>query len=72
MAELKELADQQGIDIPSDARKADIIEALQAGSKAQGKETEPGQQDNLYLYDTTSTAQAHLTVDDHWKLKLTV
>jgi hypothetical protein len=71
VAELKELADQQGIDIPHDARKADIIEALEKGSKGEGSEKSP-KEGNVYLYNTSSTTEAHMTPDDHWKLKLTV
>lgn len=77
VAELKELADQQGIEIPHDARKADIIEALEEHddkpSKAGAKEKPEGKDegDNIYLFNTSSTTEGHMTHDDFWRIKLT-
>jgi hypothetical protein len=68
--ELRTLAEESGIDIPSDARKAEIIEALEAGSKAQGKKESP-EGKNIYEHQMTSTETALISPDDFWKLKLT-
>jgi hypothetical protein len=68
VAELKELAEQQGIEIPSDARKADIIEALEAEDKPSKKEKPEGK--NVYEYQTSSTETALMSEDDFWRKKL--
>jgi hypothetical protein len=76
VAELKDMADQLGIDIPHDARKADIIDALKAAaqkedlsSEAPAKEGAEGK--NVYNYQTSSTTEGLMSPDDFWKIKLT-
>jgi hypothetical protein len=67
--ELRNLAEESGIEIPADARKADIIKALEAGSKAAGKK-ESKEGENVYNFLMTSTTGAQITHDDFWRLKL--
>jgi len=75
VAELREMADQLGVEIPHDARKADIIEALR--TEMQKKESssakEPGdepEQQNIYEQQMSSTETALISNDDFWKTKL--
>jgi hypothetical protein len=81
VAELKEMADSLGVEIPHDARKAEIIEILAAEAKKEGLlETPPAekpagkdapeQQDNVYTRQMSSTETALVTNEDFWKNKL--
>jgi len=67
--ELKALAEESGIEVPSDARKADIIKALEAGSRIEGKKESPGQQ-NIYEFQMTSTETATIPQEQFEKIKL--
>ena len=74
--ELKELADKRGIELLSDARKAEIIAALEASDQLLKPEDQPeGRRpkdgdDNVYNFVMTSTTGAQITHDDFWRLKL--
>ena len=81
--ELKDLAEKRGIELLSDARKAEIIAALESSDlllqptlpkkeeeAPAAKEGEPEQQDNVYTRQMSSTETALVTNDDFWKLKL--
>jgi hypothetical protein len=72
VAELKELADQQGIEIPSDARKDDIIEALQASDQLERPDPAAAgpKEGNTYEYQTSSTETALMSEEDFWRTKL--
>jgi Rho termination factor, N-terminal domain. len=65
--ELRALAEESGIDIPHDARKADIIEALEKGAKGKDKESPKGKKADRQM---TSTVTASCSPEDFWKLKL--
>jgi hypothetical protein len=72
--ELKHLAEKRGIELPYDARKAEIIAALEASDvllKPEGKEEgEKREGKNIYEYQTSSTETALMSEDDFWRLKL--
>jgi hypothetical protein len=75
--ELKDLADKRGIELLSDARKAEIIAALEASDQLL-KPEEPssakaskGEGKNVYEYQTSSTETALMSEDDFWRIKLT-
>lgn len=77
VAELKEMADSQGIEIPSDARKSDIIDALAAAAKKEEtKSTEAESPEaktesgNTYEFQMNSTTTALIDSDEYWKIKL--
>jgi hypothetical protein len=65
--ELRALAEESGIDVPHDARKADIIEALEKGAKGKDKESPKGKKAERQI---TSTATASCSEDDFWRIKL--
>jgi hypothetical protein len=71
--ELKDLADKRGIELLSDARKAEIIAALEASDqllKPEGKEGAGPEGKNVYEYQMSSTETELLNQDDFWRLKL--
>jgi hypothetical protein len=78
VAELKEMADSLGVDIPHDARKADIIDALAAAAKKEGliespppaQEKDSAEQQNVYTQQMNSTETALISNEDFWKIKL--
>ena len=72
--ELKHLADKRGIELLHDARKAEIIAALEASDQLERPEGGPAPKDegdNVYNFQMTSTTGAQITHDDFWKIKLT-
>jgi hypothetical protein len=76
--ELKDLADKRGVEILSDARKAEIIAALEASDfllqptlpKQEEEGPAPEQQDNVYTQQMSSTETALISNEDFWKTKL--
>jgi Rho termination factor, N-terminal domain len=81
VAELKEIADSIGVEIPHDARKAEIIEILAKTAKKEGlletppaekpaEKDAPEQQDNVYTRQMNSTETALVTNEYFWKTKL--
>jgi hypothetical protein len=74
VAQLKEMADTQGISIPSDARKADIIEALLAAEGQPNEEPEPAPADPAPVDDQemreqqVSSTETALMTDTHFLL----
>lgn len=79
--ELKDLAESRGIPVPYDARKAEIIAALEASDLllTPPEETSPPEDTrekgaegkNIYEFQMSSTETALCSPDDFWKLKLT-
>jgi hypothetical protein len=72
--ELKHLAEKRGIELLHDARKAEIIAALEASDQLERPEGGPAPKDegdNEYNFNTSSTTVATITHDDFWKIKLT-
>jgi hypothetical protein len=72
--ELKDLAEKRGIALLHDARKAEIIAALEASDQLLKPEGAPAPKDegeNEYNFNTSSTTVATISHDDFWRLKLT-
>jgi hypothetical protein len=76
VAELKDMAAQLGVEIPHDARKSDIIDALRATSQKDEfqkvlEEVPPSvEQQNVYTRQMSSTETALVSNEDFWVLKL--
>lgn len=76
VAELKNMAEQMGVEIPHDARKSDIIDALRAASQKDEfqkvlEEVPPhAEQQNVYTRQMSSTETALVSNEDFWVLKL--
>ena len=74
VVELRDMADQLGVEIPSDARKADIIDALRTAApkeQTQKEQTEaPETKSGTYEYQMNSTETATINSDEFWKIKL--
>lgn len=78
--ELKDLAEKRGVEVFSDARKAEIISALEASDTLLKPEAREGQEPppeekgaeskNIYEYQMSSTETALCSPDDFWKIKL--
>ena len=73
--ELKDLAEKRGIEISSDARKAEIIAVLESSDQLLQPEERPGggpspKDGNTYEYQISSTETALMSEDDFWRLKL--
>lgn len=69
--ELKELADKRGIELLSDARKAEIIAALEASDQLLKPEGKEGEGKNAYNYTMSSTVEeVPLDSEDFRKIKL--
>jgi hypothetical protein len=75
--ELKDLAEERGIELLSDARKPEIIAALEASDQLlvvgtdQPKQGETPEGKNVYTYQTSSTTEGLMSQEDFWKIKLT-
>jgi Rho termination factor, N-terminal domain len=79
VAELRQMADQLGLDVPHDTRKADIIEVLRSemqkpdptATKA-SEDTPPSSKEgkNVYEHQMSSTETALISNEDFHKLKL--
>ena len=72
--ELKDLAEKRGIEVPHDARKAEIIAALEASDvllNPEAKEGDKREGKNIYEYQISSTETALMSEDDFWRVKLT-
>lgn len=72
--ELKDLAEKRGIELPYDARKAEIIAALEASDVLLKGDTEveedKAEGKNIYEHQMSSTETALISPDDFWRLKL--
>lgn len=79
--ELKDLAEERGIELLYDARKAEIIAALEASDQLllpvqPTGETPPESREgeaegrNVYEYQMSSTESALCSQEDFWKIKL--